>query len=488
MHFSFQLTEIKVFSKIPFILFINEGTKMELKEYFSTQCRGSAVLLKSGSPAFKTLVSGKNGKNKNGIVATYNFDSFKLDISYIEQGSAAYAQQTIWLSFALDCDPTIPFSVYDILAFAEPTNFNCYTYTFVDSKELMRECFGEINELLISLIPKLTSMLQNGITKNRLITSQRENVNRYFGDNVLESGDMLGGAADKIINMMLKNFFEAQIESAVVGAQSLFFTGKTEKALKKLKKSKYRSQYNENLIKHIENGGKTEDISPAVKNASVEKGVVRHGGGAKGALKLLAVSLFFDILVSVVLFGIFYLICTFSFKNSIFITGISENIILIPLFASLVSMALGIHFIKHREKKAKAQGDKTIHSIKFNKATEMFLKYFTIIAECVAILGLLTCVNSTAVFYENSFKYSEEIFPLSQSEINYSAIDYFALIDGYTVDGKFQKDPHIIAVTKSGEQIDLYNSTFFSAEKFKEKSTEFFEDKGIEFKEIKTFN
>ena len=461
---------------------------MELKEYFSTQCRGSAVLLKSGSPAFKTLVSGKNGKNKNGIVATYNFDSFKLDISYIEQGSTAYAQQTIWLSFALDCDPTIPFSVYDILAFAEPTNFNCYTYTFVDSKELMRECFGEINELLISLIPKLTSMLQNGITKNRLITSQRENVNRYFGDNVLESGDMLGGAADKIINMMLKNFFEAQIESAVVGAQSLFFTGKTEKALKKLKKSKYRSQYNENLIKHIENGGKTEEISPAVKNASVEKGVARHGGGVKGALKLLAFSLFFDILVSVVLFGIFYLICTFSFKDSIFITGISENIILIPLFASLVSMALGIHFIKHREKKAKAQGDKTIHSIKFNKATEMFLKYFTIIAECVAILGLLTCVNSTVVFYENSFKYSEEIFPLSQSEINYSAIDYFALIDGYTVDGKFQKDPHIIAVTKSGEQIDLYNSTFFSAEKFKEKSTEFFEDKGIEFKEIKTFN
>ena len=461
---------------------------MELKEYFSTQCRGSAVLLKSGSPAFKTLVSGKNGKNKNGIVATYNFDSFKLDISYIEQGSAAYAQQTIWLSFALDCDPTIPFSVYDILAFAEPTNFNCYTYTFVDSKELMRDCFGEINGLLISLIPKLTSMLQNGITKNRLITSQRENVNRYFGDNVLESGDMLGGAADKIINMMLKNFFEAQIESAVVGAQSLFFTGKTEKALKKLKKSKYCSQYNENLIKHIENGGKTEEISPAVKNASVEKGVVRHGGGAKGAVKLLFISLFFDILVSVALFAIFYLICTFSFKNSIFITGISENIILIPLFASLVSMALGIHFIKHREKKAKAQGDKTIHSVKFNKATEMFLKYFTITSECVAILGLLTCVNSTAVFYENSFKYSEEIFPLSQSEINYSAIDYFALIDGYTIDGKFQKDPHVIAVTKSGEQIDLYNSTFFSAEKFKENSTEFFEEKGIEFKEIKNFN
>ncbi len=459
---------------------------MELKEYFSTQCRGSAVLLKSQSPAFKTLVSGKNGKNKDGIVATYNFDGFKLDISYIEQGSTAYAQQTIWLSFALDCDPTIPFSVYDILAFAEPHNFNCYTYTFVDSKELMRDCFGEINELLISLVPKLTSMLQNGIEKNRLITSQRESVNRYFGDNVLESGDMLGGAADKIINMMLKNFFEAQIESAVIGAQSLFFTGKTEKALKKLKKSKYRSQYNENLIKHIENGGNADKISTTVKNASVEKGVIRHGGGTKGAIKLLFISLLLDILLSTVFFGVFYLICTVAFRDSIFITGILENLVLIPIFNFLLSTALGVHFIKHREKKVKTQGDKTVHSPEFNKTTEIALKYFTITAECVAILGLLTCVNSTTVFYENSFKYSEEFLPLSQSEINYSAIDYFALVEGFTADGEFQKDPHIIAVTKSGEKIDLYNSTYFCAEKFKPETNDFFSKKGIEIKSFKT--
>ena len=459
---------------------------MELKEYFSTQCRGSAVFLKTYSPSFKKLFSGINGKNECGIVATYNFEEFKLDISYIEHGSSAYAQQTIWLSFTLDCDPAIPFSVYDILAFAEPDNFNCYTYTYVDSKELMRDCFGEINALLTTLIPKLTSMLKNGVEKNRLITSQRESVNRYFGDNILESGEMIGAAADKIIDMMLKNFFEAQIESAVIGAQSYFYNGNPEKALKKLKKAKYRSQYHENLIKYLENGGDSLSLSSAVKNASFEKGAVRHGGGIKGAVTLFAISLFFDVLISVVLFGIFYLICIFSFKDSIFITGITENVIILPVFSSLLSTALGIHFIKHRERKAKSKGDKTVHSPRAAKSTEMFLKYFTIVSECIAILGLLTCINSTTVFYENSFKYSEEIFPLTQTEIDYSAIDYLALVDGYTADDKFQKDPHIIAVTKSGEKIDLYNSTYFSAEEFKEKSDEFFAEKGILFKNFKT--
>ncbi len=459
---------------------------MELKEYFSTQCRASAVLLKTGSPAFKKLISGKNGKTEYGIVATYNFDGFKLDISYFEQGSSAYTQQTIWLSFALDCDATIPFSVYDILAFAEPDNFNCYTYTFVDSKELMRDCFGEINELLISLIPKLTSMLQNGIEKNRLITSQRESVNRYFGDNVLESGEMLGGAADKIINMMLKNFFDAQIESAVFGAQSLFYTGKTEKALKKLKRTKKRSLYQENLLKHIENGGNAENISNIAKKASVKNGINRHGGGTKDIFKLLGLSVIFDIALSVILFGAFCLICAFSFRENIFITGIWENAVLLPIFAFLLSTALGVHFLKHREKKVKKQGDKTVHSPKSDKLSENLLKYFTIALECVAIFGLLTCINSTSVFYENSFKYSEEFLPLSQNEINYSAIDYFALVDGYTTDGKFRKDPHIIAVTKSGEKIDLYNSTCFSAEKFKTETNDFFSEKGIEFKSFKT--
>ena len=103
-----------------------------------------------------------------------------------------------------------------------------------------------------------------------------------------------------------------------------------------------------------------------------------------------------------------------------------------------------------------------------------------------SILSFVTSLNSTTVFYENSFKYSEEDFPLSQNECQYDVIDYFAIVDGYEIDGEFQKDPHIVAVTTSDTKIDLYNSSCFSTEDFKEKTETFLTEKGIEIKNVKT--
>ena len=42
-----------------------------------------------------------------------------------------------------------------------------------------------------------------------------------------------------------------------------------------------------------------------------------------------------------------------------------------------------------------------------------------------------------------------------------------------------------MVVTKNGEKIDLYNSTFLTADTFQEE-TEFLKDKGIQIKEFKT--
>ena len=50
---------------------------------------------------------------------------------------------------------------------------------------------------------------------------------------------------------------------------------------------------------------------------------------------------------------------------------------------------------------------------------------------------------------------------------------------------KFVEDKYIIAKTKSGFTIDLYNSTFYTTESFL-KHKAFFKEKGIEIKTFKT--
>lgn len=454
---------------------------MDLNTYFSTLCRQLGVHLKTESPSIKALVTNKKKNNKNGVVARYNFGDFFMDIYYIEKLKGGGIQQIIWLSFFFDREPSITFSVYDILSVTDRENFNCYTYSYVDSTELLKSCFSEIQELLDGLLPKLFRIAGNGVEKNKLIDSQKQKVNAYFGDNVIEASQFLNDSADKILSIMFYNFFQYQIDIYVLGSPALFFKGKEEKALKALRKAKYRSLYEDNLLVYLENGGKAPQLSQTAKSASTEKGAVRQGTDAKGSLKVFLYALLFTVPITAFMAGIFLLLTHITAADSFFIYGIKENLIFLPFFSTLPAVAIALNiFIR---KKAK---DKDVHIPAVQPKAKTVLKYFTILAESIAIIALITCVNSTLVLRDNDFLYSTEALPLSRITCEYKSIDYAAVVEGYSYDGKFQKDPHIVFVTKSGTIIDVYNATFFTADKFKKETEAFLKEKGIEIKELKT--
>ncbi len=456
---------------------------MDLKTYFSTLCRQLGVHLRTESPSIKALVSGKNGKNKNGAVARYNFGEYYMDLYYIENAKNGYVQQTIYISFFFDREPSITFSLYDILSVTEPDNFRCYTYSYVDSPELMKDCFREITALLQRIIPLFSKLAENGVEKNRLIEKQKQKINQYFGDNVIEASNLLKESGDKILSMMFYNFFQYQMETFVLGAPAIFFKGKREKALKVLEKAKYRSLYEDNLLSYLKNGGNTIELTETAKKASAEKGASRHGTDAKGSFKILLHSLLLAIPLSALMAGLFLLLTYLTAADSLFIYGIKENLIFIPFFSLLpaVTIALNLHLRKRSKNKA-------VHTPDLPPKAKTILKYFTILAESIALICLFTCVNSTLALRDNDFLYSTEELPLSRTVCEYSSVDYVAIVEGYTYEGKFQEDKHIVFVTESGTVIDTYNSTFFSAEDFQKEAENFLKEKGIEIKQLKTMD
>lgn len=456
---------------------------MDLLTYFSTMCRKLGVHLKTESPSIKALVGNKKKNTKNGVVARYNFGEFSMDVYYIENMKGGGVQQVIWLSFFFDREPSITFSVYDILSVIHPENFNCYTYSFVDSNELVKNCFEELEELLQELIPALSKIAENGVEKNKLIESQKQKINAYFGDNIIEASKFLKDSADKILSMMFYNFFQYQIDIYVLGSPALFFKGKEEKALKHLKKAKYRSLYEDNLLTYLENGGKAPALSQTAAAASTKKGTSRQGTDAKGSLKILLYTLLMTIPLSVIMIGLFFGLTYLTATDSIFIYGIKENLFFLPFFSTLPAVAIALNIFLR--KKAK---NKDVHIPALQPKAKTVLKYFTILAESVAIIALFTCVNSTLVLRDSDFLYSTEDFPLSRTSCQYSSIDYAAFVEGYTYNGEFQKDEHIVFVTKSGTTIDVYNSTFFSAEKFRNEAESFLKEKDIEIKNFKTID
>ncbi len=454
---------------------------MDLNTYFSTLCRQLSVHLKAESPSIKNLVANKKKNTKNGVVARYDFGDFSMDVYYIDNLKGGAVQQVIWLSFFFNREPSIIFSVYDILSVTDPQNFNRYTYSYVDSTELLKNCFLEIQGLLETLLPKLSEISENGVERNKLIDKQKQKINAYFGDNVIEASQFLNDSADKILSMMFNNFFQYQIDIYVIGSPALFFKGKEEKALKALRKAKYRSLYEDNLLNYLENGGKAPELSEAAKSASTEKGTARQGTDAKGSLKLLLNTFIFAIPITILMEGIFLLLTFLTSADNVFIFGLKENLLFIPFLSLIPGLAVALNLTSN--KKAK---NKDIHTPPLPSKAKALLKYFTIITETVALIAVYACVNSTLVLRDSYFLYSVEDFPLSRTACEYSAIDYAAIVEGYTYKGEFQEDPHVVFVSKSGTVIDVYNATFFSAEDFKKEAKDFLEEKDIEIKELKT--
>ena len=73
---------------------------------------------------------------------------------------------------------------------------------------LIKNCFVEIEELLKELIPQLSQIAENGVERNKLIEKQKQKINEYFGDNIIEASQFLKDSADKILSMMFYNFFQ----------------------------------------------------------------------------------------------------------------------------------------------------------------------------------------------------------------------------------------------------------------------------------------
>lgn len=458
---------------------------MTLNKYFITQCRKLGVHIASETPSFRPIVSGKNGKNKNGTIATFPFDSFKLNIYYFENGKGGLFQQMLWLSFVLDCDTSIPFSLYDILTVTEPENFNCYTYTFVDSETLMKDCFSEIEKLLKRILPRLEEILENGVTKNKLLIAQKETITEYFGgDSIFENTDALGSTGEKLISMMITNFFEYQIESSVIGAQALFYQGKAEKALKKLQKAKYKTLYDKSLLAYLENGGGAIAPSDTAKRASVSKGAKRHGSGIKGAFIMIATATVCLIPTALIALALFALLTFLLTDGSMFVLGIKEAVPFIIIFSYIPSIAFAGQALRFFEKRN--ANKRNIRPAKESNATKKFYKYLTVFAETLVLLTAFIGFNLTLVFNNESFSYADGEFPLSKQTCQYSAIDRVIFTDGYYTEKDFCEYRGIVIFTKAGNEIDLSESTYLSAEENEKELTEFFESKGISVKHCKT--
>ena len=79
-------------------------------------------------------------------------------------------------------------------------------------------------------------------------------------------------------------------------------------------------------------------------------------------------------------------------------------------------------------------------------------------------------------------------FPLSQQSCSYEAIEFSAIVNEKAEKTFLPDEKYLVLYTKSGTVIDLYNSSFISAEETKNKLNDVLTDKNIAVKEYSSID
>lgn len=465
---------------------------MTLTEIFKTNCRATSNLLtEKPSLAFKDLVSGLYGKNKNGVIARFSFDEFFIDLYFIENGPLAYAPDTIWINVGFESVDFLPFSVYDILTVAEPENFRCYTYPYLYTEEIMLQAFGEINDLFKRLVPMLREISETGTIKNSLISNQKETINKFVGDDIFKREIEMLDASLKIRDMLIRNFLESVISHVILGGVSDFFNNEHGKAVKKLEKAKYLTAYESRLFNKLKNG-ELEGINASPFRDEKYKnytGVAKkrtYSLGTKGFLKFIIPTILTTPIFSVILFFFYLLLCYLKFNDAVFYMNCDLfSLVSLILAGFMIGEIFSFHFSHKFKNPFKKEPEKKVVPEASKKSK--ILKYLTILIETIVVIILFSTVNNTKVFTETKVAFPQNSFSLNQQTISYEHIETVYKARGYYLyDIKYQELPHYILVAKNGEIIDLTIYSESDTQKFEEMILPLLIKEGIPLKEIES--
>ena len=464
---------------------------MTLKEAFKTNCRATAKLCGfAPTLAFSDLTSGIGDKNNNGTIARLSFEDFFVDLYFIENGPLAYAPNTIWIGVGFEVCSFLPISVYDVLALFKETDFKCYTYSHLNSAELIIESFSEIIAFFDDFLPLMQDVAKNGTKKNKLIASQEEAIKRVTGDDVFDRDTEIFDITVKLRDMLLRNYLEGIISRFVLGGVADFYNGNQKRAIRKIAKTKNKTLYEKNLLAALKSGELTDyDASPfrneTYKNYAKSVRTVTHLFGNGGLFKIFAKSALLSPIFATFL-GFFYLLlCHVRFGDAVYFLNLDLPAVILLLLAGFLIGEILLFNFPHTPKNPFKK--KKTPKIKVTNKSKT-LKYFTILVETIVIVLLFCAVNNTVSFTKSSVYFPENNFlSLKQEMLRYEHFEAVYKAKGYYLyDFKYYPLEHYVLVAKNGEKIDLALYPSATSKYFEETVLPFFTENGCEVTEIES--
>ncbi len=423
-------------------------------------------------------------EDKKYTVWTVVLKLLRIDFVYIKNECKTCPKSTLFTRIYLNKNDSMFYHIYELLEYIDETDFKCYYFSYIESKERMKACFDVFLDFYEKHFDRLKELAMDSET-GRIIREKKfkemeqilkpgpDDRERFFSD------DISGIYEYNVLLFKYTRFL----------AYTQYLEGNYKKSLglyNRLFANNNGSDYEKRLAKHMESLGENQ-YNAIYKECASMLEVRDYNGNKKDGITYLK-----NIAICYVFFAVIFLVVElllkgFLNKGAIYSTvapvGVAFTTAVIPgLFGGIAFRRKLAHFTRKEDVKKALAFDRLMNGRKTNIFAVTAFVVFLILS-----IGFHIWLPFISVrFYENRLEYNggERFMYFGATSKAYDEIEAVVYVEGrLNIYGDYIDRGSYVIVFKDGTKLDL--DGFTTVDKTKDKILAVLKIKEEEIKKLR---
>ena len=380
---------------------------------------------------------------------------YVLLFQYTAHGLAGVVNSILECYLIPDCFPALPYPLSHIAGFLETDTPLLLTIPMISDAQTMQDSFAQLAEVIIGMQPKIETLVSDSDRCAAVRISFLEHV-------FAETKKQITVLDDEALWTL--EFFYTLLTNHMAGDPYLrYMYGNTDKALVKLERMKYKSNYEQRLIRLLQ---KEVPARPAVPLSVQEniRGKYNKNGSPKSAGKEVG-ALFLSWIIWTVIWipffvGIFFLFYFVESRNAELVLGPMAQLpfVFLPSFLmGICSSYYSRHFVYRLLFKKSYEKQQRLDHIENGPGSDRLMKVFFTLLLIGGMFFTLLMVKWNVKLLPNGIVDNSAFFSLKETYYRYKEVDKVYYKPNRIIDDEPVDFSSYVIALKNGEQIDLYD-------------------------------
>ena len=437
----------------------------------------SAFSEKSGARGFDSRAE-YSGVRKKGeltrMICVASYADYDIEYVYTAMGGVSFCSV---FSFRIIFDRSMPYvkySLYDVMYKLDENNFRCYTFSYIESPEKMRQIISALEPELTGLLPKLSALSQRRADMSDIFDKFSDGVNAYYGRDIFRVSDQ----DDEDFEQVIESYYLVDDSFYVSKPYAQFLRGDYNSAYNGMRRIRNKSYYQVRLMSFM---ASLDQRYEAVPTECDTTGEAVYSNKTQ-ILRTVITMLLLILPCAAALAGIHFLSAALVYRGALWsdawfiinaLRYVSSSVI--PAFVfSWYCRGVTLIFFKRQRREYLSELDR----IGINKRRTGCLSVAAGAITALIVAAVVLTSNSYAAFYNDRLRLPSDNSIISSDNYAYSDVEKLIHAEGaYNVYGMYVPGEQYIIALKNGKKYILSYEVTSSV--VKDKIIPIFEEKGV---------